>query len=158
MSSVILCLWSLTVQRRTRVVWNLSQCVLTLVGGHREDLGIWWETWFECSREGEIKKSLEKGRNRNIMVWYQEVKFDQFGWFQHLFTYFYYLRALIVKGYEMKNSICLVYHNYNLDISLSDFVGQLGYIGLAPSYRHIIYLPTEVLSCLCRNQMQVPAW
>lgn len=68
MSSVILCVWSLAVQCRTRVVWNLSLCVLTLVEERRENLGLWWETWFERRREGEVKKSLEKERNRIIMV------------------------------------------------------------------------------------------
>lgn len=44
------------------------QKVLTLVGEHGENFVIRWEMWFGCSREEEVKKSLEKGRNRTIMV------------------------------------------------------------------------------------------
>lgn len=43
------------------------QKVLTLVGEHRENFGIWWEVCFGCTREEEVKKSLEKGRKRNTV-------------------------------------------------------------------------------------------
>lgn len=35
--------------------------VLTLVGEQAENFRIRWEVWFGCTREEEVKKSLEKG-------------------------------------------------------------------------------------------------
>lgn len=79
--------------------------VLTLVGEHEENFGICWEVRFGCPREEEVKKSLEKGKNRNI--WYcGTVSGGQILLIQLVLVLFHYHNC---ERNEMKNRVCTGY-------------------------------------------------